>query len=90
MEYEKNSRIEKSSLKADICRQTGSKYLKTGKLPSDSKVTHDCRTRHDPFAADWSSVEERLSEAPELEAKILFEWLCEEHPGKYKMGQEAG
>jgi hypothetical protein len=87
MEYEKNNHIEKSSLKADLCRQTGSKYLKTGKLPTDSKETHDWRTRQDPFAADWNSVEERLSEAPELEAKILFEWLCEEHPGRYKMGQ---
>jgi transposase len=28
-----------------------------------------------------------LEDAPELEAKTLFEWLCERHPGKYEEGQ---
>jgi hypothetical protein len=28
-----------------------------------------------------------LVAAPELEAKALFEWLCEKEPGKYKEGQ---
>jgi hypothetical protein len=29
----------------------------------------------DPFEADWADIEKKLEEAPELEAKILFEWL---------------
>jgi transposase InsO family protein len=28
-----------------------------------------------------------LEKAPELEAKTLFEWLCERNPGKYQAGQ---
>ena len=28
-----------------------------------------------------------LARTPELEAKALFEWLCEEKPGKYQAGQ---
>jgi hypothetical protein len=28
-----------------------------------------------------------LEGAPELEAKALFEWLCEQHPGNYQEGQ---
>jgi len=28
-----------------------------------------------------------LEDAPELEAKILFEWLCEQHPDTYQEGQ---
>jgi hypothetical protein len=28
-----------------------------------------------------------LENAPELEAKTLFEWLCEQYPGKYQEGQ---
>jgi hypothetical protein len=31
-------------------------------------------------------VERMLSDAPELEAKTLFEWLSEQHPGKYQEG----
>jgi hypothetical protein len=29
-------------------------------------------------------MEKRLEAAPTLEAKALFEWLCEEHPGRYQ------
>jgi hypothetical protein len=29
----------------------------------------------------------KLEDAPSLEAKALFEWLCEQHPGRYQEGQ---
>jgi hypothetical protein len=45
------------------------------------------RTRPDPFEADWSTAEQMLEEAPTLEAKALFEWLCEQYPGRYQPGQ---
>ena len=32
-------------------------------------------------------VEEMLEEAPTLEARALFEWLCEQHAGRYRPGQ---
>jgi hypothetical protein len=32
-------------------------------------------------------VRAKLEDAPSLEAKALFEWLCEQHPGRYQEGQ---
>ncbi len=40
------------------------------------------RTRPDPFEKDWAELEAKLEVAPELEAKALFEWLCE-RDGQY-------
>ncbi len=51
------------------------------------KAPHTWRTRPDPFEKHWAEVEAMLSEAPELEAKALFEWLCERHGGVYREGQ---
>ena len=85
-ERDKGATIEVASLKAGMTRRTGSKYLKTGKLPSDQKTTRDWRTRPDPFEADWPVVEVMLEDAPELEAKSLFEWLLES-TGRYEPGQ---
>jgi hypothetical protein len=45
------------------------------------------RTRQDPFEADWEEIAGRLSEAPELEAKTLFEDLLRRRPGHYEEGQ---
>jgi hypothetical protein len=68
-------------------RKTVAKYERLGQLPSQLRQARKHRTRPDPFAEDWPSVEAMLAEAPTLEAKALFEWLCEEHPGKYQEGQ---
>jgi len=48
---------------------------------------HTWRTRQDPFADVWPKVEEWLGAAPELEAKALFEFLMDEHEGKFVEGQ---
>ncbi len=61
--------------------------MESGKLPSEMKGLRTWRTREDPFAEDWLEVKERLGAAPELEAKVLFEDLCERHPGRYQEGQ---
>lgn len=45
------------------------------------------RTRKDPFKDVWPEVEQRLETAPNLTAKTLFNWLCEQYPGKFKAGQ---
>lgn len=68
-------------------RKTVAKYEQLGKLPSEMKQPRTYRTRPDPFAEDWSQVEGMLEGAPELEAKALFEWLCEQRPGQYQEGQ---
>ena len=68
-------------------RKTVAKYEQLGKLPSELKKPRQYRTRADAFAADWPTVEQMLEEAPSLEAKSLFRWLCEQYPGRYQTGQ---
>lgn len=87
-EYEKHGRVGLASMRAGMDRKTGRKYLAAGKLPSELRKPRGWRTRADPFAEDWPLVEPLLRNAPELEAKLLFEWLTEsKRPGKYQAGQ---
>jgi hypothetical protein len=51
------------------------------------KQPRDWRTREDPFAADWPEVERLLNAEPTLEARTVFDWLVEQHPGRYQEGQ---
>jgi hypothetical protein len=79
---------EQAAAKANLSsRKTVRKYEQLGKLPSELKKPREYRTRADPFAENWTEAEEMLKDAPELEAKTLFEWLCERHPGQYQEGQ---
>jgi hypothetical protein len=68
-------------------RRTVRKYERLGQLPSERKQARTYRTRVDPFAEDWPDLEVMLEQAPELEAQVLFEWLCERQPDKYGEGQ---
>jgi hypothetical protein len=86
-EYQKTGKLLRASLRADLDPKTARKYLRAGKLPSELKVEHTWRTRSDAFARDWPEVKAMLEDGPELEAKTLFEWLCERHPGSYQEGQ---
>jgi hypothetical protein len=87
-ERQKGRTQEQAAVKANIkSRKTVARYERLGKLPSELKQPRDYRTRADPFAEDWEQVEQMLSDAPELEAKTLFEWLSEQSPGKYQEGQ---
>ena len=87
-ERSKGKTQEQAAAKANIrSRKTVRKYEQQGKLPSELKKARDHRTRRDPFEEDWAEAEAQLEKAPELEAKILFEWLCEQHTGKYQEGQ---
>jgi len=73
---------------AGISRKTARKYLKNGKLPSQCRVEHTWPTRKDPFADDWSFVEQALIDTQAaLEAKTIFEFLQRAYPGKYHNGQ---
>jgi hypothetical protein len=79
---------EQAAAKANLSsRKTVRKYERLGKLPSELKKPREYRTRSDPFEDDWAEAERMLEKAPELEAKTLFEWLCEQHPEKYQEGQ---
>jgi hypothetical protein len=87
-EREKGRTQEQAAASANLrSRKTAAKYERLGQLPSALKRPRSYRTRADPFAADWPTVEEMLTTAPELEAKTLFEWLCDQHPGRYQEGQ---
>lgn len=74
----------KANLKS---RQTVAKYEALEQLPSQLKQPRMHQTRQNPFVEDWALVEEALEAAPELEAKALFAWLCEQRAGQYQAGQ---
>lgn len=87
VEIGKDSRIGNAAMMAAMDRKTARKYLKKGKLPSEMPIERTWRTRKDPFEEDWPAVSKLLEDAPELEAKTLFEWLCEQRPDRYDPGQ---
>jgi hypothetical protein len=73
---------------AGISRKTAHKYLTGGTLPSHCRVEHTWPTRQDPFADDWTFIEQLLKDTQAaLEAKTLFEHLQRAYPGKYHNGQ---
>jgi len=75
--------IGQAAMKAGMHRNTARKYLENGALPSEAPLGRSWRTHKDPFEADWPLMEQMLKEAPELEAKTLFEHLLELRPGQY-------
>jgi len=81
-------RIAMRERKKGLCsRKTVGKYEKLGLLPSQLQQPRTYRTRPDAFTEDWPLLEKMLDAAPELEAKTLFDWLCEQQPDKYQEGQ---
>lgn len=86
-ELQKHGEMSKAARAAGMSRTTGYRYAGTGKLPSDMKPERTWRTREDPFAADWDEAAEMLEAAPTLEAKTIFDYLCEKKPDAYQEGQ---
>jgi hypothetical protein len=86
-EMSKHGRIGVAAMKADMDRKTARKYVAAGTLPSEMRATRDWRTRQDPFEEHWPEVTAMLDDAPALEAKTVFEALCDKYPGKYEPGQ---
>src|SRR4030065_1219716 len=87
-ERRKGCTQEQAAAKANLrSPKTARKYEKLDKFPSELKQPRRYRTRSDPFEEDWSEVETLLENAPELEAKTLFEWLNERKAEKYQEGQ---
>jgi hypothetical protein len=74
-EYDKTGKISVSALKADMDRQTARKYIEAGQCPAELQAKHLWRTRPDPLEKVWPEVTRMLQEAPELEAKTLFEYF---------------
>jgi hypothetical protein len=76
--------ITMSAQKAGMSRQSARKYLQQDDPLKQEKVPHTWRTRQDPLEAIWPEAESMLREAPELEARALFEYLLQKHPGHLK------
>jgi hypothetical protein len=85
-EMGKHGRIGVAALRSGMHRNTARRYLEVGRLPSELGAPRRWRTREDPFAEDWPEMALRLEEAPELEAKALFEDLVRRRPGRYQEG----
>jgi len=87
-ERKKGKNQEQAAAKANLrSRKTVGKYEKLGLLPSQLQQPRTYRTRPNAFAEDWPTLEKMLTDAPELEAKTLFDWLCEQQPDEYQEGQ---
>jgi len=72
-EHQGTGNVSNSAMKAGMSRPTARKYLAAGQEPEALQVKHGWRTRPDPLRAIWPKAEGMLAEAPDLEAKILFE-----------------
>jgi len=84
-EYGKCGNITMSSLKAGMHRDTGSKYIKAGKLPSEIKRQRHWRTHDDEFAFVEDDIKELLRE-PKVNAKTILISLQGKYPGRFKDG----
>ena len=85
--YEKTQNIAQSAVKAGMDRKTAGKYIHAGEGPGERERLRSWRTREDPFAGVWPTVEGWLEGNPLLEAKTAFEDLQRRYPGEYEEGQ---
>jgi transposase len=85
-ERNQGASITMSAMKAGMSRNTARKYLRQGEVTEQRRVPHTWRTRPDPLEAIWPTALEMLREAPELEAKALFEHLRQGHEERMAAG----
>jgi len=76
-----------AAAKVGMDEETGRKYVRLWKLPSQIVKPHTWQTRTDPFDKVWAEAKEYLGTNPGLEAKTLFEYLQKKYPGKFGEGQ---
>ncbi len=72
-EHEKTGNVTVCAMKADLHPQTARKYLRAGKPPEELQAPHTWRTRPDPLAKIWPEAMAMLRDAPELEARTVFD-----------------
>lgn len=63
------------AMKAGMNRKTAGKYLSQDNVLEPQRVPHTWKTRKDPLQEIWPKALLMLQDAPELEAKALFEYL---------------
>ena len=86
-ELKDHGNIGLAALRAGMDRSTARRWRDREQLPSQTKTPRTYKTRADPFDAHWPMLEQMLKDAPELQAKTLFEWLSQQHPDHYSPGQ---
>jgi phage terminase small subunit len=79
-EYQETGNVTNSAMKAGMSRRVARKYLQAGQPPQELQAKHTWRTRKDPLVEIWQQAATMLEEAPDLEAKSLFEYLGERSP----------
>jgi hypothetical protein len=72
-QYAKSGVRSTAAMKAGMHRETATKYLEAGEGPQPEKKRG--RRRPDPLTTIWPGAERLLLDAPEVEAKALFEHL---------------
>jgi transposase len=85
-ERNQGANISMSAIKAGMSRNTARNYLRQDDVLEQRQTPHTWRTREDPLEAVWPQALAMLGQAPELEAKALFEHLAQSHPGGIKEG----
>ena len=73
--------------KSGMDPKTARKYIRSKKLPSQSKEPRRWRTREDYFKEVWQEVKNFLENNSGLDAKTLFQYLQREYPGIFSDGQ---
>lgn len=76
--YAKTGVLGTAAMKAGMHRETAAKYLAAGHGPQPEKKRG--RRRPDPLTTIWPQAERLLADAPELEAKALFEHVLAHDP----------
>ena len=82
-EMSRHGQIGLASLKADMDSKTGSKYIKSRKLPSELKQERHWCTRADPFLEINVKIQKRVQLNPFLRGNRLFNEFQELYPGKF-------
>jgi transposase len=85
-ELHEGETLERSALKSGMSETTARRYRK-GAAPKGDRPRRTYRTRSDPFAEVWAEIEKMLEAAPGLEAKTIFERLCERPEARFTDGQ---
>ena len=76
--YAQSQNMSLSAKEAGVDRKTARKYLQNQVPPDQQQKPHTWRTRTDPLVLVWPSAQRMLRDAPELEAKALFEHFLEQ------------
>jgi hypothetical protein len=76
--YANTQNMSLSAKQAGVDRKTAQKYIHSQVPPDQLQKPHTWRTRPDPLAGVWPQADQMLRDAPELEAKALFEHFLEQ------------